>query len=56
MAAPAHRPLFAIALRLSAAVLLGIMVTLVKLAGETGASLPEILFWRQAVGIPCLLG
>ena len=54
--APAHRPLFAIALRLSAAVLLGIMVTLVKLAGEAGASLPEILFWRQVVAIPCLLG
>ena len=54
--APPHRPLLAIALRLAAALLLGIMVTLVKLAGEAGVSLPEILFWRQGVTIPCLLG
>lgn len=53
---PAHRPLFAIALRLSAAVLLAAMVVLVKLAGEAGATLPEILFWRQGVTIPCLFG
>ena len=56
MSAPAHRPLFAIALRLSAAVLLAAMVVLVKLAGEAGATLPEILFWRQGVTIPCLFG
>ena len=56
MAAPAHRPYLAIALRLSAAVLLAAMVVLVKLAGEAGATLPEILFWRQGVTIPCLFG
>lgn len=54
--APAHRPFLAMALRLAAALLLGVMVALVKLAGEAGASLPEILFWRQGVTIPCLLG
>ena len=56
MTAPAHRPYLAIALRLSAAVLIAAMLALVKLAGEAGATLPEILFWRQAVTIPCLLG
>ena len=56
VSAPSHRPFFAMALRLAAALLLGIMVALVKLAGEAGASLPEILVWRQGVTIPCLLG
>jgi drug/metabolite transporter (DMT)-like permease len=51
-----HRPILAIALRLAAAVLLAVMFALVKLAGERGASLPEILLWRQGVAIPCLLG
>ena len=56
MTAPAHRPLLAIGLRLAAAVLLAVMLALVKLAEEAGATLPEILFWRQGVTIPCLLG
>ena len=51
-----HRPVLAIAFRLAAAVLLAVMFALVKLAGERGASLPEILLWRQGVAIPCLLG
>ena len=51
-----HRPILAIALRLAAAVSLAVMFALVKLAGERGASLPEILLWRQGVAIPCLLG
>lgn len=29
---------------------------LVKYAGETGVALPEIMFWRQAVSIPLILG
>lgn len=56
MPAPAHRPLFAIALRLSAMLVLAVMLVLVKLAGEAGASLPEIMVWRQGVTIPCLAG
>jgi drug/metabolite transporter (DMT)-like permease len=54
MAAPAHRPLFAIALRLTAAVLIAGMLALVKLAGEAGVALPEILFWRQCLSLPLL--
>ena len=51
----AHRPYLAIALRLTAAVLIAVMIALVKLAGEAGVAVPEILFWRQFVTIPCLL-
>lgn len=56
MAAPAHRPLFAIALRLAAAALIAAMLALVKLAGEAGVALPEILFWRQCLSLPLLFG
>jgi drug/metabolite transporter (DMT)-like permease len=56
MTARPHRPILAIALRLAAAVLLAVMFALVKLAGERGANLAEILLWRQGVAIPCLLG
>ena len=56
MTAPAHRPILAIALRLSAAALIAVMLALVKLAGEAGVALPEILFWRQCLTIPLLLG
>ena len=55
MPAPAHRPILAIALRLAAAVLIAAMLALVKLAGEAGVALPEILFWRQCLAIPLLL-
>ena len=54
--APAHRPLLAIMLRLAAAMLIAAMLALVKLAGEAGVALPEILFWRQCLAIPLLLG
>ena len=56
MTAPAHRPILAIVLRLSAAALIAVMLALVKLAGEAGVALPEILFWRQSLTIPLLLG
>jgi len=56
MSAAPHRPMLAIALRLGAAVMLAVMFALVKLAGERGASLPEILLWRQGLAIPLLLG
>ena len=56
MIAPTHRPILAIALRLGAAALIADMLALVKLAGEAGVALPEILFWRQCLSIPLLLG
>lgn len=31
------------------------LLTLVKLAGESGVALPEIMFWRQAVAVPLIL-
>ena len=54
MPAPAHRPLLAIGLRLAAAVLIAVMLALVKLSGEAGVALPEILFWRQCLSLPLL--
>ena len=56
MAAPASRPILAITLRLAAAALIAAMLAMVKLAGEAGVTLPEILFWRQCLTIPLLLG
>jgi hypothetical protein len=50
-----HRPILAIALRLAAAALLAAQLALVKLTGEIGVSLPEIVFWRQAVAIPLIV-
>jgi drug/metabolite transporter (DMT)-like permease len=55
MTTPAHRPTLAIVLRLAAAALIAAMLVLVKLAGEAGVALPEILFWRQFLTIPILL-
>lgn len=49
------RPLLAIGLRLAAMVTLSTMFMLVKLAGEAGVSLPELVFWRQAMSVPIIL-
>ena len=43
------QPFKAIAIRLAAAFALSTMAMLIKLAGERGANLPEIIFWRQAI-------
>lgn len=43
------RPLLALGLRLLAAFALATMAMLVKLAGERGAHLLEMIFWRQAL-------
>lgn len=43
------RPLLALGLRLLAAFALVTMAMLVKLAGERGAHLIELIFWRQAI-------
>lgn len=51
---PEQRPLFALVIRLGAALVLSLMLMFVKLLGESGVHLLEILFWRQIVTIPVL--
>lgn len=50
-----ERPLYALFLRLAGIALIATLFLLVKVAGESGVALPEIMFWRQAVSIPLLL-
>lgn len=50
----ADRPLLALALRLAGIVLIATLFMLVKLAGENGVALPEIMFWRQAMSLPII--
>jgi drug/metabolite transporter (DMT)-like permease len=51
-----ERPLLAIALRTAAMACIATMFMLAKVAGERGIALPEIMFWRQAGGLPLILG
>lgn len=54
---PHHdRPILALLVRLGAIAALATMSALIKLAGERGVHLAEIMFWRQATTIPFLLG
>jgi drug/metabolite transporter (DMT)-like permease len=53
---PVQRPILALGLRVLAAAVLATLLMLVKLTGESGVALPEIMFWRQAVGVPMLFG
>jgi drug/metabolite transporter (DMT)-like permease len=55
-AAPAHRPLLALLIRLGAIGALATMSALIKLAAERGIHLVEIMFWRQFLTIPLVLG
>lgn len=48
--------MLALGLRIAAAMLFATLLMLVKHAGESGVALPEIMFWRQAVPIPTILG
>ncbi|MFC0203409.1 DMT family transporter [Novosphingobium soli] len=50
-----ERPMLAIALRLGAMAMLSTMFMLVKVASESGVSLPELVFWRQAMSVPLIL-
>ena len=50
------RPLFALFIRLCAAASIATMAMLVKLAGERGVHVVEILFWRQALTLPMFTG
>lgn len=51
----ARHPLFALALRVGSALVFSTMFMLMKYAGEQGAAIPEIMFWRQAVNLPFIL-
>lgn len=50
------RPLLALGIRLASAATLATLSMLVKLAGERGVALPELIFWRQAVTLVCVGG
>ncbi len=49
------RPLLALGLRLATAATLATMAMLVKLAGERGVHLAELVFWRQAITLVCVV-
>ena len=51
-----QKPLFALGLRLIAAAVLATLLMLVKYTAQSGIALAEILFWRQALTVPILLG
>jgi drug/metabolite transporter (DMT)-like permease len=51
-----QRPLFALAIRIAGAACFATMALLIKLANESGVALPEIMFWRQFVTVPLVLG
>jgi drug/metabolite transporter (DMT)-like permease len=44
-----QRPLFALFLRLCSTLVFAAMFALIKLGGERGIAVPEIMFWRQAL-------
>lgn len=50
-----ERPFLAIFLRILAALAIGTLMMLVKLASNDGIAMPEIIFWRQVLTIPALL-
>ncbi len=50
------RPYLALLIRLAGIAGFALMAALIKLASETGIHLMEIVFWRQFVSLPILLG
>lgn len=48
--------MLALALRLGSALSFSVMFLCVKLSAERGVAVPEILFWRQVLSAPVLLG
>ena len=56
MTPPAHRPLFAMALRLTAVAVLATLAMTVKYTVDAGVAFPEVLFWRQIITVPILFG
>ena len=53
---PVQRPVLALGLRVIAAFAINTMFMFGKRAAETGVALPEVMFWRQVVTLPMLLG
>lgn len=51
-----HRPLLAMGLRLAAVAVLATLTMAVKYTVESGVAFPEVLFWRQVLTVPILLG
>ncbi len=51
-----QRPLLGLMLRAAAMLALATMFMLIKLAGDAGIATPEIMFWRQAVALPVIVG
>lgn len=49
------RPMFGLLLRVGAVLAFSTLLMLVKLAGDNGIALPEVMFWRQVVTVPSLL-
>jgi drug/metabolite transporter (DMT)-like permease len=52
---PPQRPLLALAFRIGSVSFLSTLLMLVKLAGDSGVALPEIMFWRQFLTVPLVL-
>ena len=51
-----ERPIHALFLRIAAILAVSTMFAMVKLGGERGLALPEMMFWRQAISLPLILG
>lgn len=52
----ADRPLLALVLRLAGVCGFALMAALIKMASQSGIALAELIFWRQFVSLPILLG
>jgi drug/metabolite transporter (DMT)-like permease len=55
-ALPRPRPLLALLIRLGAIAALATMSAFIKLASQHGIHLLEIMFWRQLISVPLILG
>lgn len=53
---PAQRPFLALALRLGSAASFATLLMLIKVGGQQGITLPEMMFWRQAGCLPLIAG
>lgn len=51
-----QRPIYALVLRLGSALSFATMAMLIKQAGEARIPLPEIIFWRQFLTVPLVIG
>lgn len=53
---PQQKPFLALGLRLISMALLSVSMVMIKLCGQRGIALPELLFWRQFIPCLCLTG